>query len=214
MRFARSLGGRVVITALALVVWFWTQSLIGARPLPAEGFGDGLFVVTASLNQCLREHTAVANALLVVSSAVVDCLGLLLIGTWLIGASPRPFAGLVLVLALRQLMQALVALPEPPGMIWHDPGFPSLFVTYDVANDYYFSGHTAIATLGALELARARKAWVTTLAVAVVVFEASTVIILRAHYTMDVFTGLVTALCVSRVTSRIWSEAPTRPPAP
>jgi hypothetical protein len=104
-------------------------------------------------------------------------------------------------------MQALVALPAPPDMIWHSPGFPSLFVTYGVANDYYFSGHTAIATLGGLELVRARKSWVTALAVALVVFEASAVIILHAHYTMDVFTGLVTALYVSDVTGRIWPDA-------
>jgi hypothetical protein len=42
--------------------------------------------------------------------------------------------------------------------------------------------------------------------VTVVVFEASAVIILRAHYTMDVFTGLVTALYVSHVTGRIWPD--------
>ena len=204
MKLAGSVGGRIAVTGLGLVVWFWTQSLIGARPLPASGFGDGLFVLTASLNLYLREHATVANALLVVSSAVIDSMGLLLIGKWLIQASPRPFVNLVLVLGLRQVMQALVALPEPPNMIWHHPGVPSLFVTYGVANDYYFSGHTAIATLGALELARARKPWVTVLAVAIVLFEAGTVICLRAHYTMDVFTGLVTALYVSRVTTRIW----------
>jgi hypothetical protein len=209
MRPAQSVAGRIVLTALGLVIWFWTQSLIGARPLPAAGFGDGLFVVTAPLNQYLREHPAAADALLVVSSAVIDCMGLLLIGKWLIGAAPRPFVNLVLVLGLRQLMQALVALPEPPNMIWRHPGVPSLFVTYGVANDYYFSGHTAIATLGALELARIRKHWVVAVAAAIVLFEATTVIALRAHYTMDVFTGLMTALYVSRVTSRIWPEPGT-----
>jgi len=132
-----------------------------------------------------RGHAAAANALPAVSSALVDALGLLLIGRWLFRASPRPFA----------------------GMIWHHPGVPSLFVTYDVANDDCFSGHTAIATLGALDLARVRKGWVTAQVVPVVVFEASAVIVLRAHYTMDVFTGLVTALCVSHFTSRIWPEA-------
>jgi hypothetical protein len=74
------------------------------------------------------------------------------------------------------------------------------------ANDYYFSGHTAIATLGGLELARRGQAWLRVLAVAIVLFEASTVIVLRAHYTMDVFTGLVTALYLSRVMGRIWPE--------
>jgi hypothetical protein len=50
---------------------------------------------------------------------------------------------LVIVLGLRQVMQALVGLPTPPNAIWHYPGFPSLRVTYGVAKDYFFSGHTA-----------------------------------------------------------------------
>ena len=106
----------------------------------------------------------------------------------------RLFLSLVLLLGLRQLMQILCGLPTPPDMIWHYPGFPSLFVTYNVANDYYFSGHTGIAVLGALELARFRKTWLTILGILVVAFEIVTVLILRVHYTMDVFTGALAAV--------------------
>jgi hypothetical protein len=67
-------------------------------------------------------------------------------------------------------------------------------VTYGVSNDYFFSGHTAIAVLGVTEIARLGRSWVTALGVGIVVFEVLTVLILRAHYTMDVFTGLVTGL--------------------
>ena len=35
-------------------------------------------------------------------------------------------------------------------MIWRNPGFPSLLVTYGVSNDFFISGHTAIAVLGAI----------------------------------------------------------------
>ena len=94
-------------------------------------------------------------------------------------------------------MQALCALPPPPNMIWHYPGFPSLFVTYHVAYDYFFSGHTAIAVFGATELARLRRPWLTAIAVIVAAFEVATVLVLRAHYTMDVFTGALAALWVS-----------------
>jgi hypothetical protein len=41
------------------------------------------------------------------------------------------------------------------------------------------------------------------LGIAIALFEAATVICLRAHYIMDVFTGAVTALWVSRVAERI-----------
>jgi len=47
------------------------------------------------------------------------------------------------------MAQATTALPAPPGMLWRDPGFPSLLVTYSVGNDFFFSGHTAFAVFGA-----------------------------------------------------------------
>jgi hypothetical protein len=189
---------RVIVTLAAIAIWFWTQSLIGARALPASGIGDGLHNLTAGFNAYLRQSPKAANALLIVSSALIDALGVFLLGSWVFAGRLRPFLGLLLLLGLRQVMQALCALPAPPNMIWHYPGFPSLFVTYNVANDYFFSGHTGIAVLGAMEMARLRRPGLTALAVIVVVFEIATVLILRAHYTMDVFTGIVAALWVAQ----------------
>jgi hypothetical protein len=82
----------------------------------------------------------------------------------------------------------------PPNAIWHYPGFFSLLVTYGVSNDYFFSGHTAIAVLAVTEIARVGRRWLTALGVLIVVFEIAAVLILRAHYTMDVFTGIMTGL--------------------
>lgn len=202
-RSGRALAIRLIVTALALVIWFWTQSLIGARGLPNAGIGDGLHSATASANSYLHAHPAAANTLLIVSSAIIDLLGIFLLSKWIFGASARPFLALVIVLGLRQIMQALVALPAPPNAIWHYPGFPSLLVTYGVANDYFFSAHTAIAVLGAIEMARMSRRWLTGVGVLIVVFEVATVLVLRAHYTMDVFTGLVTALYAAYLAGRI-----------
>jgi PAP2 superfamily protein len=205
---ARAIALRVALTAAALVVWFWTQSLIGGRVPTGSGIGDRLHALTAPANLYLYDHPSAANALLIVSSAIIDLLGIYLLAKWIFGRSARPFLGLVIVLGLRQVMQALVALPTPPNAIWHYPGFPSLLVTYGVSNDYFFSGHTAIAVLGAVEMARAGRGWLALVGILIVVFEIASVIVLRAHYTMDVFTGLVTGLyaaylarCISR-----WAE--------
>jgi hypothetical protein len=194
---------RLIVTGIVLAAWFWTQSLIGARSAPAAGIGDAAHNLTAGLNSYFSQKSGAANALLIVSSALIDVLGLFLLARWLFGGSVRPFLGLFLLMALRQVMQALCALPPPPHMIWHDPGFPSLLVTYHVANDFFFSGHTAIAVFGALELSRLHKKWLTTAAVLIALFEVATVLILRAHYTMDVFTGIVAALSVAHFSERI-----------
>jgi len=199
----RRLIRRVVLTGIALGIWFWTQSLIAQRAAPAAGVGDALHTMTAGLNSYFFYSPAAANALLILSSALIDGLGLFLLGRWLFGPSVRPFLGLVLLLGLRQILQAICALPAPPNMIWHYPGFPSALVTYNVGNDFFFSGHTAIAVFGGIELARLGKRWLTILAVGIVLFEIATVLILRAHYTMDVFTGILAALCAAQFSALV-----------
>src|SRR5437867_4281473 len=199
----RSLLLRLLVTGIVLALWFWTQSLIGARTTPGPGIRDGLHNFTAGLNSYFSQNGGAANALLIASSGLIDALGLFLLGRWLFGGSVRPFLGLTLLMALRQLMQALCALPPPPNMIWHYPGFPSLLVTYRVANDFFFSGHTAIAVFGAIELSRLRRNGLTVIAVLIACFEVATVLILRAHYTMDVFTGVVAGLWVAHLAERI-----------
>jgi len=199
----RGLLLRLLVTGIVLALWFWTQSLIGARVAPTSGIGDGLHNLTAGLNAYFAQNLRAANALLISSSGLIDALGLFLLGRWLFGGSVRPFLGLFLLMALRQVMQAICALPPPPNMIWHYPGFPSLLVTYHVANDFFFSGHTAIAVFGAIELSRFRRNWLTVLAALIVIFEVATVLTLRAHYTMDVFTGIVAALWVALISERL-----------
>lgn len=199
----RAAAVRVVLTAAALIVWFWTQGLIGKRALPDAAIGDRLLAFTAPANFYLHVHPRAANLLLIVSSAIIDALAIFILWRWIIQGLIRPFLALVIVLGLRQIMQALVALPAPPNAIWHYPGFPSLLVTYSVSNDYFFSGHTAIAVLAGTELARIGKRRLTAIAVLIGIFEIATVLVLRAHYTMDVFTGVIAGLYAAYLASCI-----------
>jgi len=88
-------------------------------------------------------------------------------------------------------------------MIWRNPGFPSLLVTYQTGNDFFFSGHTAIAVYGAVELSRYHRPWIKVVAVLIATIEALTVLVLRAHYTMDVLTAVLAAFCVSSLAARL-----------
>lgn len=208
---ARLILVRVVAVAVGLALWFGTQAMLGARAFPpgvseydlGEAArvllaGDALLAGTAKWNAWLAAHETAANALLIVSSLVIDALGIFLLAWAIFGPSLRPFVGLLCLFALRQACQVMCALPAPPGMIWHDPGFPSLLVTYGVANDFFFSGHTALAVFGAVELGRLNRGKLAVAAAAIAVFEMAAVLVLRAHWTLDVFTGAVAAMYVSR----------------
>src|SRR5215212_6242940 len=193
---------RLGVIGVSLFLWFWTQSLIGARPVPAK-IGDALHDWTASLNSHLLSHPHSANALLISSSVTIDMLGIFMLVSTIVGRSFTPFLGLMMLFALRQIIQGLCPLPPPDGMIWRHPGFPSLLVTYGVPNDLFFSGHTAIAVLGACVLAKSWGKIGIILGLLIALFEIATVVLLRAHYTMDIFTGAITALYIWTLAQRM-----------
>lgn len=200
---------RLGVVILGLAGWFLTQWLIGSR-IYTGGIGDGILDFLTPVHTYLTTHIAARNALLISSSAIIDLLALFLFGRAIFGPTIRPFLGLLMLFSLRQILQGLSVLPMPDGMIWptEGPGFPSLFVTYGVSNDLFFSGHTAMAVFGAIELARlanspSRRAWLVPLGVAIALFEIFTVLALRAHWTMDVYAGAVSAMFIAHVAGTV-----------
>ena len=194
---------RAILVLAGLAGWFWTQALIARRAFPEGRIGDRLHDATAGWNLYLWEHPRAADAILIATSAVIDLLGIFLVVRAILGPSVRPFLGLLLLFALRQLCQGLCALPAPDRMIWRKPGFPSLLVTYGTASDLFFSGHTAIAVYGAIELAHFGGPTAAILGLVLVVLEAAAVLVLRAHYTMDVIAGAIAALWVWAAASAV-----------
>jgi hypothetical protein len=194
---------KAVLVPLGLRGWFWTQGRIGRRAIPEGRIGDRLLDLTAPLHRFLSTHRDWTDRLLIATSAWIDLLGIFLVALAVLGPSVRPLLGLLLLFALRQLCQGLCALPPPDGMIWRHPGVPSLLVTYRTASDLFFSGHTAIAVYGSIELGHFGGPAAAVVGAVLAVLEATTVLVLRAHYTMDVFTGAITALWVWTVASSL-----------
>ena len=180
-----TIGLRLLAIGGGLVVWFVTQRMIGARSL-----ADGAMYEGALGRVDLRTHALIA------SSLGVDTVTLFVLALAVFGPSFQPFWGLLALFLLRQLCQAAVALPPPPGIIWRNPWFVSLFVTYDVGNDFFFSGHTALAVYGAMQLATLHIPLLTAAGIVVAALQIVAVIALRAHWTIDVVAGLAAAVAV------------------
>ncbi len=190
---------RTGMVVAGIVVWFWTQAILGKRvPKVANEMPltDGIHLLTARFHARYAKNVAAGNRLLISSSIVIDLLGFYLLGSAIFGESIRPYIGLVMVFALRQICQMLCPLPAPDGMIWRYPGVPAILVTYGTANDLFFSGHTAIAIYGVATLAGHWGPIGLAIGILIALFEIGTVLVLRAHYTMDVFTGIICALWV------------------
>ncbi len=189
----------------ALVLWFWTQKLIArkAPPVSVSGLGDRVHDWTSPWLDWLHAHPRAADRVLIVTSAVIDLCGVALLAVSVFGGTLRPFLALILLFGCRQVCQLLITLPPPPRIIWRDPGFPSLLVTYGVSNDFFFSGHTAIAFLGAIEVARLGHPLLTAVAFLVALGQALAVLVLRAHYTMDVVAAVFAAFGCSALATRL-----------
>jgi hypothetical protein len=199
------IGTRVAAIGIGLGLWYLTQWLLARREqkLPAsEASGyirDGIHELTAPIHRKLLANPRLADALLFASSLVIDLVGFYLLGSAIFGVTIRPFLGLLMLFGLRQICQAFCPLPPPDGMIWRSPGFPTILVTYGTSNDLFFSGHTALAVYGAACLATTFGPIGIALGISIAIFEIITVLVLRAHYTMDVFTGIIAALYVNHL---------------
>ena len=195
---------KLAVIAGALGIWFWTQRLIGAMPARDDGgIGDWVHDRTARWHRYFLDHETAANRALAVSSFFIDLLGLSIIALAVFGPSFKPFIAVMIVFILRQICQSVSTLPPPPGIIWRDPGVPSLLVTYGVSNDFFFSGHTALAVLGAIEIGGIAPTWLGCLAAAVAMGEVVIVLVLRAHYTLDVVAGAFAAWFAADMAGRI-----------
>jgi hypothetical protein len=198
----RVIGIRIGFVVAGIGAWYWSQAVLGKRVPKVKHevpLTDGIHFLTARFHERYFTNTAAGNRLLIASSLVIDLIGAYMLCSAIFGVSIRPYLGLVLLFALRQICQMLCPLPAPEGMVWRYPGVPAILVTYGTANDLFFSGHTAIAVYGAATLAGHWGTWGLVIGATIAVFEALTVIILRAHYTMDVFTGIICALWVYSV---------------
>jgi len=188
-----AVGWRAAVVVAGVAIWIWTQALIGRRKDSGEALGDRIHDWTARWHAWFLAHPRATNRALILSSLWIDVFGLFLIGAALFGPSFAPFLAILVVFGMRQICQGLCSLPPPQGMIWHDPGFPSLLVTYGVANDLFFSGHTALAVLGAIEASAVLPPWLAGIAVVIALGQMIFMIVLRAHYTLDVIAGLFAA---------------------
>lgn len=198
-----TIGFRAGVVAGGLVIWFWTQSLIARKTAPKDGIGDVIHDLTARWHNYFATNHRAANTALITSSLFIDLFGLSLIAAAIFGPTIAPFLAILVLFGFRQICQGLCTLPPPPGIIWRKTGFPTLLVTYDVGNDFFFSGHTALAVLGAIEVAHFGLPWLTAVAVAIALGEMLVVLVLRAHYTLDVVAGALAAFLAADVAGKL-----------
>lgn len=187
--------------ARALIITFMvTMSVANAQTgmvLPfheTECLWDGVFDATADMNEFFKENVFYRNVLLILSSLLIDVLMvssairfMFFAKTW------RSLLFLVSFYSVRGLIMGMFLMKFPEGRIFEDPGFPSLTITYARTSDFFFSGHVGFATFAALENRYYRNFPLMYAALFTVMLESFTLTVTRAHYSIDIISGIVFA---------------------
>src|SRR5882724_1050652 len=92
-----AIGRRSAVVAGALILWFWTQSLIARKSAPKGVIGDVVHDLTARWHRYFSTHDRAANAALITSSIFIDLFGLSHIGAALFGPTFAPFLAILVV---------------------------------------------------------------------------------------------------------------------
>lgn len=204
-------GAQAAAVAGVYAAWLTTQALLEKSRGSVPTFIDRTHQALAGVNAFLNAHPSLSNVILAVSSFEVDLAAFGMVAFFFTERKSRPLLALWITLIMRQLCQSAFSIARPPGMIWHNPGFPSIVVTYSTSSDFFFSGHMALATLLAAELTAHRAArWKQAIAWAVVGLQAFVVLSMRFHYVTDVVTGFLAAIAATQIANAIGGRLDAR----
>ena len=176
------------------IFWQWSQHFLSSDIVTKDKIVDRVhsLPIILEINEYLHNHPFVMKCNLILSSMLIDfnLVIILIMSLW--RQKLKPIQILFVGLALRQLCQFINRLPMPESMVWFDPGWPSLFVTYDVANDFFFSGHTLISLIIGMEFVSYHNIPAIIYGVTVMMYEILFVIVIHGHYFMDIYAAIST----------------------
>lgn len=199
---------RLVWCAAGMAITYYFQTRLDGRP-SVSTITDALHEATASFNAALVATPALFDWLVIASSLLVDlsAAAFVLPTVFSRTASLRSLVALSILVLLRQVSQELIVLPHPPGFIWRHPGVPALSVSYVPANDFFFSGHTAVPLLAALELGKQGRPLLSAFCAVTSLVMVGLVVVTRIHYSADIIAGVLAAYTASQLAEQLMKPA-------
>ena len=91
----------------------------------------------------------------------------------------------------RFMLQCSFTLPYPVGYAWDYPGFPSATIKYGRSNDFFFSGHMGCCAMLIMEYWSCEFYKMTILTCFAMICNFTMLIVLRSHYSVDLFSGFI-----------------------
>ncbi|QKF94172.1 hypothetical protein QKU48_gp0714 [Fadolivirus algeromassiliense] len=148
--------------------------------------------IVINIQNYLINNKQIMDMCFIITTLLIDLHVFYFVYDFFANNNIKPMYLLVGGILLRQLCQYINRLPSPENVIWYDPGFPTFVMNYNVANDFFFSGHTLSSLIFGIELLSSKYSIVKIYAVVYMVFEITFVIVTHAHYFMDIYGATAT----------------------
>ena len=160
--------------------------------------------IVKNINEYLQENINVTKFHLMLTTLLIDVNVMYVIG---MGIYTNRLDSLYMIISgviLRQICQYITRLPIPSGILWFDPGFPTLLMVYEAQNDFFFSGHTLISLItGSNIFMNTSNIFIKLYAIIYVLYEIFFVIVTKSHYFMDVYAGITTFFMLTYMFEKI-----------
>jgi len=149
---------------------------------------------TTAINEFFKENVVFRNVLMIIVSLMLDFSIFIMSYCWIIyGKNWRPILTVFMFYVLKIICQNLMFMKYPETMIWEYPGFPSFAVSYYKTADFFYCGQIGLFLIIAIELWHFDFKVFSIIAYVGIVFHFFMMIVLRGHYFIDLFSGLVAA---------------------
>lgn len=184
---------RILYIIAGYIFWLATQKILGLDVIPQHTVVDRMHTFVKPVNNYLRKNMNFMKYNFILSSLLID-INVTYVGLkyLLLDEDSRTITLLFSGFVLRQICQYINKLPFPKNLIWFNPGFPSLFVTYYVENDFFFSGHTLIAFVTGFDIISNGDIIAKTYGIFFILYELSVIIFTFSHYFMDIYAAIAT----------------------
>jgi len=159
-----------------------------------ECIHDEVHVWTSPITLYLAANPMYRNILIVTASLMIDVCTLVLALRFVL-YDKNYKVGLIGIsfYLFRGFLQSVFYMKFPSDYIWGHPGVFSITVPYEPANDFFYSGHVGICMICLITFKRTGLKNLTRFALITLVVEFFTLLVTRAHYFIDLVTGIIVA---------------------
>ena len=185
-------GGFILIALIAIIL----NSVYGfALPNTHPNcIIDYSLIGTSNVNSYFQNDSLSKQALLIISSLLVDIIMVALGTFWILyGKSWRLIISLITFYACKVLIQLVFQEAVPDGYLFDYPGFPSIMISYAKTNDFFFSAPIGFLIISSLEFWKENNFYLLFLSLSVSILEIMTKIFLRGNYIIDIFSAIILA---------------------